>query len=87
MYLFIYIHMYIYIYICVPSFIRRSASTEKTLRIWSQQARQLTPRRGNSRASRESGALCSTFTYGSYTKGKRAHTHTEGTDPRVALGA
>jgi len=32
-----------------------SAATEKMRRPWSQQARQLTPRRGNSRASRESG--------------------------------
>ena len=30
---------------------------------WSQQARQLTPRRGNSRASRESGLLCSQTVY------------------------
>jgi len=34
-------------------------ATEKMLRPWSQQAGQLTLQRGNGRASRESGLLCS----------------------------
>jgi len=54
-----YAYMCMRVYVFVHRSIDRGLTREKMLRPWFQQARQLTLRMGNSRASIESGMVCS----------------------------